>query len=425
MKNKLYWFFLFVIRAFSQTHKNILISVTIIFSLSLLPLSLIYVLTNGMIEGIYKRHVETLLYHAQIHSREESLDIEDIKKKSPFPIENIYKERQASGLLISNKKIREPTLLRGLDPNLLISPSFYSYFKTKENLTGSLFLEKNEIALGLHLAESLKVKTGDKINLISLKAFGRKYVPKLTLFKVKYIISTGYAELDKTWSLVSLKDQENLFDKRSPPIWGVKFKKISLKEIPSITNQLNNLISEIGWWISWQELNRYEIENFNSLKVIFFVLFSCIVLVACFNVSSSLIIYCIEEKQSIALLKSLGMTPHLISLSFSFMGGIIGLFGSILGISVSLIIVSYLNYLLKGILLFSQKFQFFIEILLNLPHRQSLLAIQETYYLIEIESNLPLTFIIIVVGVSIFLTTISSFLTLKHLEKIKPLDLLT
>ena len=416
----------FISHPFLSRQKNTLKGSVWIFAVSLLPLTLIYLLTNGMMGGIYERSIETFYYHAQILSKPAfSFSLDALDPEGLPPLAGVWEEKQGVALL-SFEERQEPLLLRGLEPSFLAHESFWQYLTDEKGkgLSTPMVLKEGEIALGKSLAQSLGVREGETVNLITQRTIAGRQVPRITTLNVKTIFSTGYTELDKIWALVSLWEEEALFDPASRSLWGVKFQDTPLDQIPALTASLN-MREQAFSWASWQDLNRNQIENFQSLKRLFGVLFSLMVVVASFNVSSALIIYIWEQKKSLAILKALGLTPSSLSLSFALIGSLVGFLGALLGLSFSLILSISLNPLLKGVFRLTETLWQGVYAILGIEVAGSLSQLQESYYLSEIPISLPFSFLAIILGASLVLTLLSSLLSIKKLKEIKPIELLS
>jgi lipoprotein-releasing system permease protein len=428
MKVRQLWgLWILISQPFFSKQKNTLKGSVWIFALSLLPLTLIYLLTNGMMGGIYERSVETFYYHAQIVPRPAfSFSPDALERDNLPPLSGLWEEKQGIALL-SFEDRQEPLLLRGLEPSFLSHASFWRNLngETGETMTTPLVLEEGEIALGKVLADALGAQAGETVQLLTQRTIAGKHVPRLTPLTVKVIFSTGYAELDKTWGLVSLWEEEVLFDPLEDSIWGVKFEGVPLDQIPSLTNSLNGAGEEPFIWVPWQNLNHNQIENFESLRRLFGVLFSLMVIVASFNVSSAVLIYIIEQKKSLAILKALGLAPSSLSLGFALMGALVGFLGSLVGLLFSLILSVSLNPLLKAVFLATEKLFNLVYYLLGLEGIYSLSDLQESYYLSEIPLSLPFSFLAGTLGASIVLTLLTSLLSISRIKEIKPIELLS
>lgn len=420
-------FFLFIKWPFIAKKKNIIYSSILIFAFSLLPLTLIYLLMNSIMEGIYKKSIETYYYHAQIYPLWEE-DFNPHNLNNPLlenHLKGIWEERQSQSLLISDKGKKEPSLLRGLEKSFLAESSFYTNLKDTEGyiINSPLILEKQEIILGKSLADSLKLKEGDNLEVLTLKKIAGKDIPRITPFKIKKIVSTGYTELDRTWSIVNLEENKELFDTRKDPIWGVKFKDISLKEIPYFISKVQKE-EDLFSWQSWQNLNKNQIENFSSLNSLFIVLFSLIIIIASFNVSSSLIIYLEEQKNNIAILLALGLKEKVLYYGIIGLSSFIGFLGSLLGLILSMTLASSLNLILKSLFFIFEETKKMIYFFLFIQDEVSQNFLEESYLWEEINLSLHFSFLSSILLSSIILTSLMGYITIKKIKKINIVNLL-
>ena len=94
--------------------------------------------------------------------------------------------------------------------------------------------------------------------------------------------------------------------------------------------------------LSWEQLNKNLFAALKLEKLTMFVILSLIVLVAAFNIISTLIMVVMEKRKDIAILKSIGASSKNIMQIFIIQGVIIGLVGTFIGLSAGFLI-SYIE----------------------------------------------------------------------------------
>ncbi len=250
-------------------------------------------------------------------------DIKHIEGASPF-IEGqamLKKDKQASGVLI-----------RGIDSKREVGVTNIENYIIK----GSLPKGKNDIVIGNQLAKAFNLKIGDIITAIS--PIDRKGFE----FKVKGIFSSGMYEYDSTLAYISLSSAQSFFDtKNLIGAIGIKTDNLFLaKEIKK------NIIKKLGfgYWVrTWMGVNKNLFSSLKLEKTVMFIILVLIVLVASFNIISTLIMTVMEKTRDVGILKSLGATRRSIALIFTYCGLIIGTLGTIIGAGIGFL----LCYLLK------------------------------------------------------------------------------
>ena len=188
------------------------------------------------------------------------------------------------------------------------------------------------IALGIELAQHLGVFVGDKVTVITpqIKITPAGMIPRSKRFTVSTIYKINMAEYDSSTAFVHMRDASKLFKTRDE-VTGVRLKLKDLFKAPQISNTLRKEFSQNYTVVSWGEEHKslYEVQKTEKV-VMFFVLF-LIVLVAVFNLVSSLVMVVNDKQADIAILRTQGMSAPQIKRVFMVQGTIIGLFGAVLG----------------------------------------------------------------------------------------------
>lgn len=195
---------------------------------------------------------------------------------------------------------------------------------------------KNHVLIGSELASSLGLYEGDNIKLISSQmistAFGS--MPRSKDFIVGGIFSSGLYDFDaatilmnknSALSFLSLKDVNSIEVHTIDPYNSSEYARELRKILPS-----NVIVSD--WQIQFgQFFNALKIERIAMMTIL-----SLIVLVAAFNIISSLFILVKDKSHDIAILRTLGASKSDIMIIFMINGLMIGFIGTILGIFVGL-----------------------------------------------------------------------------------------
>ena len=256
--------------------------------------------------------------------------IKGVKNVSPF----IYTD-----VMISSASTSTGSVLRGVDIRTEEKVTDLKKYLIKGNLSGLNNKKKNEIVLGKVLAQNLGVSVGDRVTVISpegeIPPFG--VMPKTERFVVCGIINSGMYNYDSTLSFISLKNAQAFLGLSADSVTGLEVKLDNLSSANSfakkITDKLNgNKTSSSYYALSWEELNKNLFSAIKLEKLTMFVILSLIVLVAAFNIISTLIMVVMEKRKDIAILKSIGASSKDIMIIFIAQGVIIGAIGTGLGL---------------------------------------------------------------------------------------------
>jgi lipoprotein-releasing system permease protein len=204
-----------------------------------------------------------------------------------------------------------------------------------EDLTDGL-----SVAVGVRLAEILAVKVGSEIEIVSPRTIdtpvGR--MPRKTRVRVAAIFEVGMFDYDSNFVYMPLQKAQDFFDLQG---------QVSMLEVfatdPAEYRRLATRISEALDWkayaFDWLEANA---GFFNTVQVqtnVMFLVLSLIILVAAFNIVSSLMMLVRTKGPDIAILRTMGASRGQIMRIFLIDGMGIGLVGVGLGVALGLLFV--------------------------------------------------------------------------------------
>jgi lipoprotein-releasing system permease protein len=255
-------------------------------------------------------------------------------------------------------------------------------------------LPKNEeILIGSQLAKHLNLYLYDKVKVIS--PVERKHFE----FKIGGIFESGMYDYDATLTYISLNKAKEFFDTGGLiGTIGVRVDDLFLAE-----EVKKSLIEELGfgYWIkTWMEINKNLFSSLKLEKTVMFIILVLIVLVACFNIISTLIMTVMEKTKDIGILKSLGATRSSIASVFTYCGLIIGIIGTIIGASIGILAC----YLLK-----TYKF-------IKLP--------ADIYYLETLPVNIQWTDSLIIAFSAILISFLATLYPAYQAAKLNPVEAL-
>jgi lipoprotein-releasing system permease protein len=193
------------------------------------------------------------------------------------------------------------------------------------------------VVIGRELARSLRVWTGDTVNVVSpvseeIGPTGPQ--PKLRRFRVAGIFYSGMFEFDSKFVYIDLAQAQKFFGMRGK-VTGVELRVDDVDHTPRIVEELKRRIGGYPYTVKdWREMNK---ELFSALlleKLAMFIILTFIVLVSSFNIISVLIMVVLEKGREIAILKSVGSTQPSTMKIFMMQGlaiGMAGVFAGVLG----------------------------------------------------------------------------------------------
>lgn len=321
-------------------------------ALSLMPVIVILVVANGMIEGIVMRYLEFDTGHLRM-TLHDPAHIREVTERLPYlrklkDVTSAYMEIQGHGLLFVRGQ-RSYVSIHGVPRDLTtIDPGFGRYLTM---VSGSFDLNRqNGIVIGKALAEEYGIKVGDRIFVVTHKTdkknSDRLFTPRVNHFTVTGIYTIGYQELDKRTVFISYQDG-NLALSLNNSDTNLKIKVTD--PFRDIDRQAAAYEREIGphavfWRLqSWSEINSNYFNAYESTKALLIFIMLFIVFVAAFNIISSMIMVVLDHLQEIGILKSLGASSSSITFSYVCVGFVTGLVSVLGGVAAGLFVAVNIN----------------------------------------------------------------------------------
>ncbi|MEW6609911.1 MAG: FtsX-like permease family protein, partial [bacterium] len=215
-------------------------------------------------------------------------------------------------------------VLKGIDTRLEPTVSKLKGY-TKQ---GSFEISGKEILLGKELAKKLGVIINDKVNLFISQENKMNFLP--TKLTVKGIFETGMYEYDANFACLPLKETQDLLGlKNAVSVITVKTGDICL--VSKLSEKIINKLGYPYWVRTWEQMNKNLFFALKLEKTVMFIILSLIILVAGFNIASSLMMRVMEKTKEIGILRAMGASSLSIQAIFLLEGAIIGIVGTIIG----------------------------------------------------------------------------------------------
>jgi len=206
------------------------------------------------------------------------------------------------------------------------------------------------LVIGRELAKNLNTFLGDEITVVSpigtITPAGM--MPKYRRFEVVAIFDSGMFEYDTSLAFISLPTAQRFFN-LGDAVTGLQVKVDDVDRAPQVAQALRHELGFPYWTRDWTEMNRNLFAALRVEKVTMFVILALIVLVAAFNIVSTLIMMVMEKRRDIAILKAMGATKHAIMKIFVLQGLIIGTAGTVTGALGGIMLASSLERIRRSL----------------------------------------------------------------------------
>ena len=273
-------------------------------------------------------------------TQEQLIDNPSIKGSAPFIQEQVMisANGQMKGVLIQGIQPEQQNAVADVNKHMI------------EGSFADLTPRGYSIALGVELAESLGVFPGDKVTVITpqIKVTPAGMIPRSKRFTVSAVYRIKMPEYDSSTAFIHMRDASKLFKTRDK-ITGIRLKMDDLFKAPLLTQQLTEKLGSNYLIKDWGEANKTLFQVMKTERIVMFFILFLIVLVAVFNLVSTLVMVVNDKQSDIAILRTQGMSANQVRKIFMVQGTIIGFIGALVGAILGVLLAMNVGVILSGI----------------------------------------------------------------------------
>ncbi len=297
------------------------------------------IVTLSVMSG-FEQELKKRLFSAETHVLIEGNDgffksdealLKSIESVSPN-IEKVYPVLQTEVILRSGKKVNG-SILKG------VGTSQFDWLQkhvvewaAKELVDEATKGGTARVFLGSELAYDMGIMPGDMVTAVSPVEsegpFGA--VPRVKRFMVEGIYKTGVPEQELHVVFAASRDVES-FLKQEGILSQIEVRVKSLEDAPQVATLLNARLAGKYLVRPWQELNAHLFQSLRLERTAMFCILIFIVIVASFNIISTLTMMVLEKKRSLSILRAMGATRSQIGAIFIWEGLAIAIVGILTG----------------------------------------------------------------------------------------------
>ncbi len=191
------------------------------------------------------------------------------------------------------------------------------------------------LVLGSELAARLGAAVGDRVLLATLEpdaASALGYRTRLRQFRLVGLFTSGLYTYDSSFGFVSVSAAQDFFQ-LGKHVTGLEVRLADMFDAPAAARRLQQAAGVPRLRTNnWMDLNRNLFTWMKLEKTVMFLILALIVLVAAFNIVSTLFMVVLEKRRDIGVLKSMGATSAQVRAIFLVEGLLIGVLGVGLGL---------------------------------------------------------------------------------------------
>jgi lipoprotein-releasing system permease protein len=241
----------------------------------------------------------------------------------------------AQQALLARGEDMRGAMVRGIDPNTEAQVSDF-ILDIPNNTHESLQAGSFNVVLGAEFARAMGVQKGDRITLVapSGQVTPAGVLPRLKQLTVVGVFDSGHYEYDANMALLNIDDAQRIFRLEAPS--GVRLKIKDSQQARRVAAELSMQLGPDVIVRDWTRQNRTWFAAVQVEKRMMFIILTLIVAVAAFNLVTTLVMTVTDKRADIAILRTLGASPHSIMKIFVVQGATVGVLGTLGGLLLGL-----------------------------------------------------------------------------------------
>lgn len=328
--------------------------------------------------------------------------------------------QQISGVKFTNSLVESQAMLSSPSKNLggLIKGIKLEDLKNKKLISGNItagniekLANKNSVIIGSAVAQNLNLQVGDPIKIISAETnetiIGA--IPRIKTYQVVGVFDSGMYEYDSTTIFMNFVMAQIHF--RFPnSVSAIEIFAEDATKIDEIKMQLYEILVRYPnlYATDWQQANAGFIDALKVESTVMFLILALIILVAAFNIISSMIMLVNDKNKNIALLRTIGMSKAAVMRIFLICGSSIGVVGTFLGLTIGVLFSANINNI-KG----------WLESMTDTD-----LFNPTIYFLSTLPSKIFISDVILIVGMALILSFLATLYPAYRASKSNPAEIL-
>ena len=232
-------------------------------------------------------------------------------------------------------------LVRGMDENDIAADQLLAQHVTSDALRP---FGNGDILVSSRLAIKLSLRPGDPVTFVSpdTRASTFSNLPRIMAYQVAGTFDVGRYQYDSNLVLIPLAAAQRFF--RLPDaVTSLQVFVDDLNRSVSIEREIKERVGKSLTIFDWQQSNSAIVGALQVERYVMFIILSLIILVAAFNIITSMIMLVRDKTRDIAIMRTMGATRGMVLRIFILSGGIIGFVGTILGFGLGVAVTTHID----------------------------------------------------------------------------------
>ena len=201
------------------------------------------------------------------------------------------------------------------------------------------FDEGQGVVIGRRLADQLTLRAGDTVTMVAPRGAVTPMgtTPRIKPYKVAAVFEIGMSEYDAAFVFMPLPEAQAYFN-RANDVTAIEVYTTNPDQIARFRKLITDAAKRPIFMVDWQQRNATFFSALQVERNVMFLILTLIILVAAFNIASSLIMLVKDKGRDIGILRTMGATQGAIMRVFLITGAAIGVVGAFTGFVVGLIV---------------------------------------------------------------------------------------
>jgi lipoprotein-releasing system permease protein len=203
------------------------------------------------------------------------------------------------------------------------------------------------IIIGITLKRNLEVTIGDCLQVTSPTigfsySHGNMRAPVAKQFRITGVFDAGFDQYDSKLVYTDLYEAQTFYD-TGDSVTGVEMKVADIEKAKDVAREIDHrLANGVYHTLDWEELNHGLFTALRIQQLLMSLVLALIIVVAAFTVIATLIMVVLDKKKEIAVIKAMGASNSAVLRAFLYQGGIIGVFGTVVGLLLGIVVCKLL-----------------------------------------------------------------------------------
>ncbi len=267
----------------------------------------------------------------------------------------------------------------------------------------------NVVAVGSQMADHLHIKVGDHINLIAPQGrpgpFGT--IPRSAVYTVVMVFDVGMYEYNSGFVFMPIEPAQ-IFFQMPDAVSALEIMTNDPEKLDGVKQGIGAVINGQASMYDWHDMNSSFFNALNVERNVMFLILTLIIVVAAFNIISSMIMLVKDKSHDIAIMRTMGATSGSIMRIFIITGAAIGFIGTFVGAAAGTLFALNIEHIRQGI----QK----------ITHTD--LFSSEVYFLSHLPSKIDWQEVVAVVLLALALSVLATLYPAWRAAKLDPVEAL-